>query len=78
VADRRAGAARWPGSAAARPPLARNGVSTAALELAGDAVSREGTRGGGLALVALGFVVPGSHGLATNLPSRDFSRLLGA
>jgi small multidrug resistance family-3 protein len=52
-------------------------VAAAALEVGGDALIRKGLRGGGLALVGLGFVVLGSYGLMVNLLRMDFSRLLG-
>jgi small multidrug resistance family-3 protein len=53
-------------------------VGSAVLEVAGDAIIRRGMRGGGLALVALGFLVLGSYGVVVNLLDLDFSRLLGA
>jgi drug/metabolite transporter superfamily protein YnfA len=49
----------------------------AVLEVAGDAVIRRGMRGGGLLLIALGFVMLGSYGVIVNLADLDFSRLLG-
>ena len=52
-------------------------VAAAALEVGGDALIRKGMRGGGLALIGLGFVVLGSYGVAVNLLELDFSRLLG-
>ena len=53
-------------------------VIAAVLEVGGDALIRRGLRGGGLALVALGFVVLGSYGVVVNLLNMDFSSLLGA
>jgi small multidrug resistance family-3 protein len=53
-------------------------VAAAVLEVAGDALIRKGMRGGGTALVALGFAVLGSYGVVVNLLDLDFSRLLGA
>jgi drug/metabolite transporter superfamily protein YnfA len=53
-------------------------VGAAVLEVAGDALIRRGLRGGGLALVALGFAVLGTYGLVVNVLKVDFSRLLGA
>jgi drug/metabolite transporter superfamily protein YnfA len=49
----------------------------AVLEVAGDAVIRRGLRGSGLLLIALGFVMLGTYGIAVNLVPMDFSRLLG-
>jgi len=53
-------------------------VGAAALEVARDALIRNGMRGGGLALIALGFAVLGTYGVVVNLLDLDFSRLLGA
>jgi small multidrug resistance family-3 protein len=53
-------------------------IGAALLEVAGDALIRKGLRGGGVALVAVGFVVLGSYGLVVNLLNLDFSRALGA
>ncbi len=53
-------------------------VCAAALEVAGDAVIRRGLRGGGSALLVLGFLVLGGYGIVVNLLHLDFSRLLGA
>jgi small multidrug resistance family-3 protein len=53
-------------------------LAAAVLEVAGDALIRAGLRGGGYALVGLGFVVLGSYGLTVNVLAIDFSRLLGA
>jgi drug/metabolite transporter superfamily protein YnfA len=53
-------------------------VAAAALEVVGDAVIRAGLRGGGVAIVAVGFAVLGSYGIVVNLLDVDFSRLLGA
>ncbi len=52
-------------------------VAAAALEVGGDALIRKGLRGGGLALIVLGFGVLGSYGIVVNLLELDFSRLLG-
>lgn len=53
-------------------------VVAASLEVGGDALIRRGLRGGGIALVALGFVVLGSYGVVLTLLRVDFSKLLGA
>lgn len=53
-------------------------IAAAALEVGGDALCRRGLRGGGGALVVLGFVVLGSYGVVVNLVNMDFSGLLGA
>jgi small multidrug resistance family-3 protein len=53
-------------------------VCGAMLEVGGDALIQRGLRGGGLLLIALGFVVVGSYGVVINLLDLDFSRLLGA
>ena len=52
-------------------------TAAAALEVGGDALIRRGLRGGGLALILLGFGVLGSYGVVVNLLELDFSRLLG-
>jgi len=52
-------------------------IAAAALEVGGDALIRKGMRGGGLALIVLGFVVLGSYGVVVNVLELDFSRLLG-
>lgn len=52
-------------------------VAAAALEVSGDALVRDGLRRSGLWVVALGFVVLGSYGVAVNTVRWDFSRLLG-
>jgi multidrug transporter EmrE-like cation transporter len=49
----------------------------AAFEVAGDAVIRRGMRGGGLALIVIGFLMLGTYGVVVNLLGWDFSRLLG-
>lgn len=49
----------------------------AVFEVAGDAVIRRGVRGGGLALVAVGFLMLGTYGVVVNQLGWDFSRLLG-
>jgi small multidrug resistance family-3 protein len=53
-------------------------IGAAVLEVIGDALIRKGMRGGGLALIGLGFVVLGSYGVLVNLIDINFSRLLGA
>jgi small multidrug resistance family-3 protein len=50
----------------------------AVFEVAGDALVRRGISGGGIALIAIGFVVLGTYGIVVNLIGLDFSRLLGA
>jgi small multidrug resistance family-3 protein len=52
-------------------------VAAAVLEVGGDAVIRKGLRGGGLALVAAGFVVLGCYGVVVNLVQWEFAKLLG-
>lgn len=52
-------------------------VAAAVLEVAGDAVIRKGLRGGGPALIGVGFVMLGCYGLVVNMIKWDFSRLLG-
>lgn len=49
----------------------------AIFEVAGDAVIRRGLRGGGLLIVAIGFVMLGTYGIVVNQLGWDFSRLLG-
>ena len=49
-------------------------IAAAALEVGGDALIRKGMRGGGLALIVLGFVVLGSYGVVVNVLELDFSR----
>jgi len=51
--------------------------AAAVFEVAGDAVIRKGMRGGGLLLIAVGFVMLGSYGIILNLVKWDFSKLLG-
>lgn len=53
-------------------------VGAALLEVVGDALIRKGMRGGGAALVGLGFLVVGAYGVLINSIDIDFSRLLGA
>src|SRR6476646_9755572 len=53
-------------------------VVSALLEVGGDALIRKGWRGGGLALVVLGFAVLGSYGVLLTMLELDFSRLLGS
>lgn len=52
-------------------------LAAAVLEVAGDAVIRRGMRGGGLLLIALGFVMLGTYGVVVNLVPWDFSKMLG-
>ncbi len=52
-------------------------LAAAIFEVGGDAVIRKGLRGGGLALVAAGFVMLGCYGVTVNMVQWDFSRLLG-
>lgn len=52
-------------------------LMAAVLEVAGDAVIRKGLRGGGLVVIATGFVMLGTYGIVVNLLGWDFSRLLG-
>jgi drug/metabolite transporter superfamily protein YnfA len=53
-------------------------IAAATLEVVGDALIRKGMRGGGLALVGLGFMLLGTYGVLVNLIDLDFSKLLGA
>ncbi len=50
----------------------------AVFEVGGNALIRRGITGGGIALVAMGFIVLGTYGVVINLIGLDFSRLLGA
>ena len=52
-------------------------LAAAVLEVGGDAIVRKGMRGGGLALMALGFLMLGTYGVVVNLVPWDFSKLLG-
>jgi drug/metabolite transporter superfamily protein YnfA len=52
-------------------------LAAAVLEVGGDAVVRKGMRGGGLAFMALGFIMLGTYGVVVNLVPWDFSKLLG-
>jgi len=49
----------------------------AVLEVAGDAVIRQGLRASSLALIATGFVMLGCYGVVVNTVKWDFSKLLG-
>jgi small multidrug resistance family-3 protein len=53
-------------------------VGAAFLEVGGDALIRKGLRGGGLAVVVLGFGILGSYGVLLTWLEVDFARLLGA
>lgn len=52
-------------------------LAAAGFEVAGDAVIRRGMRGGGLLVIALGFIMLGTYGIVVNQLGWDFSRLLG-
>ena len=52
-------------------------LAAAVLEVGGDAIVRKGMRGGGLAFMALGFIMLGTYGVVVNLVPWDFSKLLG-
>jgi small multidrug resistance family-3 protein len=52
-------------------------LAAAILEVGGDAIVRKGMRGGGLAFMALGFIMLGTYGVVVNLVPWDFSKLLG-
>ncbi len=52
-------------------------LAAAVFEVAGDAIVRRGLRGGGIALVVVGFVMLGTYGIVVNQLGWDFSRLLG-
>ncbi len=51
--------------------------AAAVLEVAGDAVIRQGLRANALALIAAGFMMLGSYGMVVNTVKWDFSKLLG-
>ena len=53
-------------------------VGAAFLEVGGDVLIRRGFRGGGLAVIALGFAVLGSYGVLVTMLELDFSKALGA
>ena len=52
-------------------------VTSALLEVGGDALMRRGLRGGGGLFILAGFAVLGTYGLVVNIVKWDFSRLLG-
>ena len=52
-------------------------LAAAVLEVGGDAIVRKGMRGGGVAFMALGFIMLGTYGVVVNLVPWDFSKLLG-
>ncbi len=52
-------------------------LAAACLEVGGDAVVRQGLKGGGWALVVLGAVLLGIYGIVVNTADVDFARLLG-
>jgi len=52
-------------------------VAAAVLEVAGDAVVRQGLRANAFALIAAGFVMLGCYGVVVNTVKWDFSKLLG-
>jgi small multidrug resistance family-3 protein len=52
-------------------------LAAAILEVGGDAIVRKGMRGGGLAFMAVGFIMLGTYGVVVNLVPWDFSKLLG-
>jgi drug/metabolite transporter superfamily protein YnfA len=52
-------------------------LAASVLEVGGDAVIRKGLRGGGVVVVAAGFVMLGCYGVTVNMVRWDFSRLLG-
>ena len=52
-------------------------LAASVLEVGGDAVIRKGLRGGGVVVVAAGFVMLGCYGVTVNMVQWDFSRLLG-
>jgi small multidrug resistance family-3 protein len=61
-------------------PLLQLAIMAAAalLEVGGDALIRRGWRGGGVALIFLGFSALGSYGVLLTWLAADFSKLLGA
>jgi multidrug transporter EmrE-like cation transporter len=52
-------------------------LAAAVLEVGGDALIRQGLRGGGWFFLITGFLGLGVYGLFVNLSRLDFSRLLG-
>ncbi len=52
-------------------------LAAALLEVGGDAVVRQGLRGGNVLLIVVGCVVLAGYGLMVNTLRWDFSRLLG-
>jgi drug/metabolite transporter superfamily protein YnfA len=52
-------------------------VGAALLEVGGDATIRHGLRGGRAATITLGCVMLAAYGVAVNMVTWDFSRLLG-
>jgi drug/metabolite transporter superfamily protein YnfA len=52
-------------------------VGAALLEVGGDATIRHGLRGGRAATITLGCVMLATYGVAVNMVTWDFSRLLG-
>jgi small multidrug resistance family-3 protein len=52
-------------------------LGAAMLEVGGDAVVRQGLRGGSLVIILLGCATLGAYGVLVNTVRWDFSRLLG-
>jgi len=52
-------------------------VVAAALEVAGDAVTRMGLRGKGILFILAGTLMLGAYGIVVNTVKWDFSKLLG-
>jgi drug/metabolite transporter superfamily protein YnfA len=52
-------------------------LAAACLEVGGDAVVRQGLKGGGLVFVLVGAALLGVYGIVVNTVDLDFSRLLG-
>lgn len=52
-------------------------IAAAILEVAGDAVIREGLRGSSLVAIAIGCTLLGCYGVVVNTVRWDFSKLLG-
>jgi drug/metabolite transporter superfamily protein YnfA len=52
-------------------------LGAALLEVGGDAVVRQGLRGGGLGVIGIGCAMLAAYGVLVNTVTWDFSRLLG-
>jgi small multidrug resistance family-3 protein len=52
-------------------------ITSALLEVGGDALIRKGLRGSGILFIVSGFLILGCYGLVVNIVKWDFARLLG-